>query len=170
MSKYYILLVTLLISASCFAQDYSSYIKHLEADQDSPIASIEDAAFIEGYWIGEAFGGTFEEIWSAPNQGTMLGMFKLVADEAVNFYELMTISAADSSLVFGLKHFSPDLTGWEEKDESLTFPLVDKEENMLYFDGYTFEKVDDQTLHVYLEMGSKKEEIEIIRFIFNRRP
>ena len=45
----------------------------------------------------------------------MMGSYRLVKDDKVIFYELQTIVEQGSSLVFRLKHFNADLSGWEEK-------------------------------------------------------
>ena len=41
------------------------------------------------------------------------------------------------SLEYRLKHFNADLTGWEEKAEVRSFPLVAREGDAWYFDGLT---------------------------------
>jgi len=34
-------------------------------------------AWIEGSWIGDGFGGTSEEVWSAPSEdGTIMGSYR----------------------------------------------------------------------------------------------
>ena len=54
----------------------------------------------------------------------MMGSFRMIENDTVNFYELMTITEQDESLILKLKHFSSDLKGWEEKDTTVDFPLV----------------------------------------------
>ena len=38
----------------------------LDHPDNRPTATIGDMAWLAGNWEGEAFGGTFEEIWGAP--------------------------------------------------------------------------------------------------------
>ncbi len=53
---------------------------------------IETMNGLAGRWVGEAMGGTTEEIWSPPDAGEMIGMFRFIKDGKTSFYELMTIS------------------------------------------------------------------------------
>ena len=112
------------------------------------VASISDVAWIKGHWKGEAFGGQAEEIWSGPAGGAMMGMFRLINGEEISFYELMVIREHNQSLILQLKHFHNDMKGWEEKNETVDFPLLKIEENKIWFDGLTFEKVDKNKMIV----------------------
>ena len=91
----------------------------LNEGNTSPAAEIHQIDWIAGHWKGEAFGGHVEEVWSKPAGGAMMGMFRLVQGDEVGFYELLTLLEEDGSLVFRLKHFNSDLTGWEEKNENV---------------------------------------------------
>jgi uncharacterized protein YijF (DUF1287 family) len=120
------------------------------AGASSPPARIEDIAWIAGAWRCSALGGTAEETWSAPAGGSMMGMFRLYGEDGVSFYELMTISEQDGTLVLRLKHFAADLTGWEEKDETVIFPLVAVTPSAVQFDGLTFRREGDGGLRVFV--------------------
>ena len=111
-----------------------------DLSETSPKTSIEDISWISGNWSGEALGGQFEETWNAPMGGAMMGMFKLVIDEKVEFYELLTIVPKDDRLVLRLKHFDKGLVGWEEKDESVEFPLVSASPTKVVFNGLVFSR------------------------------
>lgn len=134
----------------------------LKEDETSPKANLKEIAWMEGHWKGEAFGGITEEIWSPPLGDSMMFSFKLVVDDAVNFYELGHIRQLDETLVFELKHFGSDLIGWEEKDEVQSFKLIMVSENRLYFEGFTFEKVGDNEINIYglIHQGEKTEEVK----------
>ena len=54
-------------------------------------ASIEEVAWLAGNWKGEGFGGIVEECWTPSLGGTMMGMFRLVNDGVIKFYELMVL-------------------------------------------------------------------------------
>lgn len=127
----------------------------LDQGQTSPKANIEDVAWIAGDWYGEAFGGQIEEIWRAPAGNAMMGMFRLIQKDQVGFYEMLIIKETDTSLSYILKHFNADLTGWEEKNETVSFNLVALEENIAFFDGITFQRMDD-ALTIYLASENKQ--------------
>lgn len=139
----------------------------LKKGQESPKASIDDVAWISGHWRGEAMGGLIEEIWSPPLGGAMMGSFKLVVDDEVNFYELETISEEKGSLVLKIKHFDAALTGWEEKDETVDFPLVKLDNNIAYFDGLTFELTGPDALNIYVVIKGEDHDTES-KFSFKR--
>lgn len=114
----------------------------------SPKAKLKQVSWISGNWMGEAFDGIIEN-WSAPLGDSMMGAFKLVVNNKVEFYELCTISEEDDSLIFRLKHFSNNLKGWEEKDEMITAKLVKIENQKVYFNDFTFERIDNE-LNIYV--------------------
>lgn len=133
----------------------------LKDKQESPIANLDAVKWLSGHWKGHAFGGIIEEVWSSPVGGSMMGAFKLVVDNKVQFYEIETISEENETLIFRLKHFSHDLKGWEEKDETKDFALVKVTKNKVFFNGLTLEKVSDNEINIYVaieEKGLKKEE------------
>jgi len=141
----------------------------LAPGQKSPPATIADMAWLAGQWTGPAFGGLSEEIWSAPRDGVMMGMYRLVRDGQPVFYELLTIVEHEGSLLIRLKHFNPDLTGWEEKDRTVDFPLVAKAPGLIQFAGMTFEPGGDR-LTVHLAIGEKDGSIREQAFRYTRVP
>lgn len=129
--------------------------------------AIEDFAWIVGHWTGEAMGGAFEETWNAPFGGTMMGMFKFVQDDKVGFYEILTIVEEDGNWLIRLKHFDKALVGWEEKDESMEFPLVSLSDTEAIFDGLKFLKIDDNTMHI-LVTTKRGDEVDVLKFVCKR--
>ena len=155
--KNYLALLLFLVSTALISQNTLT----LEGNE-SPAATLKDVAWIAGHWQGEALGGITEEVWTAPLGKSMMGSFKLVVDEVVQFYELCTITEENESLLLRIKHFDKDLKGWEEKDQSIEFPLVKIEKNKVYFDGLTFEKINEDELNIYVIFKDEgKEEVEM---------
>lgn len=106
-----------------------------------PAARIADLAWLEGSWRGDGITGPAEEVYSAPSGGQIVGHFRqLNADGTVWFYEIMAIAPMGDSLVYRLKHFNADLSGWEEKAEVRAFPLIAVEKDAWYFDGLTIRR------------------------------
>jgi hypothetical protein len=79
-----------------------------------------------------------------------MGAFKLVVEGQVQFYEIETISQVNDTLIFRLKHFNKDLTGWEEKDKTVDFKLVKVTDNKVYFNGLTIERLSDKEINIYV--------------------
>ena len=119
-----------------------------------PAATLAAMEWLVGRWVGTALGGDVEEIWSAPQGGAMMGMYRLVRDGEPVFYELLTLVEQNGSLLMRLKHFHPHLAGWEEKDDTVDFPLVALGDGAVHFEGMSFHP-QGETLTVYLAIGSK---------------
>jgi hypothetical protein len=130
-------------------------------------ATIADMAWLAGHWTGQALGGHTEEMWTPPSHGTMLGLYRLIKDGKPVFYELVTLVEENGSLVIRLKHFHPDMRGWEEKDKSVSFALVAKEPGAVHFEGMSFHPKGD-TLTVYLAIGGKDGSVREETFTYQR--
>jgi hypothetical protein len=128
----------------------------LAPGQSSPAATIADMAWLAGHWTGDGLGGRSEEIWSPPEHGVMMGMYRHIQDDKPVFYEFLTLAEERGSLVLRLKHFHPDLTGWEEKDKHVSFPFVAKRGGVIHFEGMSFQPQGD-ALTVYLAIENKKD-------------
>lgn len=126
-------------------------LSQLSAAQN-PSVSIEDFGFLQGYWNGSGFGGHSEEMWMPPVDGRMFGIFKQSENNELVFTEFMEIVATDDSFVLRLKHFNPDLSGWEEKDDYVTFKLSAVSRNKAVFGGLSYEIVAPNSLQVKLQM------------------
>jgi len=134
-----IVLICLTISP---AHSFASGTKSIDPAKPSPPASISGLAWLAGEWLGSGLGGKSTETYSAPSGGQIIGHFRQTkADGSIMFYEILSIAEHKGSLVYRLKHFNADLTGWEEKNEMKTFPLVAVEKGkggtVHYFDGLT---------------------------------
>lgn len=114
--------------------------------------SIDDFAFLKGYWSGTGFGGHSEETWMPPVDGRMFGIFKQSDNNELIFTEFMEIVESDSGFVLRLKHFNPDFSGWEDKDENVTFKLTSVDRNRAVFGGLSYEIVAPNALQVILKM------------------
>lgn len=80
-------------------------------------AELQDLAFMAGHWRGQAAGTQIQEIWSAPEQGSMTGMYREMKDGKTTFYEFLTIEAGADGPVLLINHFEPGLRGWEDRNK-----------------------------------------------------
>ena len=172
MKKLYFLIIILfvLISPKIYSQiKVSENIFSRDSLMSSPPAKLKNIEWIAGNWKGEAFGGEIEESWSPPSENSMMGSFKSMSAGKINFYEFMIIQEINNTLILRLKHFHSDLKGWEEKDVTIDFPLVKTENNKVYFDGYTFEKISDNQINVYALIGPKGS-VKEMKFVYSKQP
>jgi len=114
-------------------------------------------AWLTGLWVGQGFGGLAEEQWLPARGGAMLGTFRLIQDEHVVFYELMTIEANAEGGRMRLRHFDPDLVGWEEKRAPLDWPLEPGGERRVRFGPVEYELTDEDELTVRVEIEKQGE-------------
>ncbi len=124
----------------------------LDDGEARPAATIDDVAWLSGSWTGTAFGADFEEVWNPPSAGSMVGMYKLMRDGAVDFYELLLIVEEEGSLALKVKHFTDAFVAWENKPDYVTFRLVKLEENAVHFSGLSFYRVDENQIDGYIVM------------------
>ena len=157
-----ILFVAVLTVVNSYSQ--SARTLQLADGATSPKATIDQVAWIAGHWAGEAFGGKTEEVWTKPSSGSMMGSFKAYNEEGISFYEFCLIREVDETLILQLKHFHGDLKGWEEKDVTVDFPLVKIEKEKVYFSGFTFEKISDEQMDVYVVIGKEHQEMKFEYF------
>ncbi len=135
----------------------------------APAANINDIAWLSGYWVGEAFGGYVDEIWSEPKGGNMMASFRLIVNGKISFSEIESISEENGTLVMRIKHFDALLHSWEKKDEVETFPLVKIAKNTAWFDGLTIKKTSKKTLSIFVVSENEKGIKEELAFHFKRK-
>ena len=154
MTGFYRLLVlgsALALTSVTFAQTAKTEHTYKLDDSESRVpGTLDDVAWIVGSWAGEAFGGTFEETWNPASLGTMVGMFKVMGDGEISFYELMLLAEEEGSLSLKVKHFSADFAAWEDKEDYLNFRLVKAEDAAVHFSGLSFYRINDDEMHSYL--------------------
>lgn len=134
----------------------------LTADESSAKEpTIDDFAWIVGHWRGTGMGGEFEETWNPPLGGTMMGMFKMIEDGQVSFYELCCIAKVDDKFVLKVKHFDKGFVAWEEKAEFTEFPFKEMRTGSLVFNGIRFDKQSDDKMKIVVRVG-KEDSQEIV--------
>lgn len=107
-------------------------------------------AWLEGTWIGNGFGGVSEETWSSPSEeGKMMGMYRHHTEEgALTFYEFIILDEEGMHV----KHFTPNLIAWEEKEEYETFEMISYDENSIVMDGLTFKFINPNKMEIHLSL------------------
>lgn len=133
------------------------------SDRAAPLASLADLAWLAGRWLGEGLGGVAEEVWLPESGGAMLGTFRSIEGGQVSFYEILTLAASPSGqLELRLKHFHPDLKGWEERDQVQVWALTQVEGEAFAFGPIVFRREGAEALVVTVTMklkdGTRKDE------------
>lgn len=107
-------------------------------------------SWLAGSWTGDGFGGTSEELWSSPSaDGTMMGTYRHhKGDGSLNFYEFMVMDSTG----LRLKHFNPDMTGWETKEDFVHFKAIEFTEDMIVLKGLVFERKSDDEIEIRLDL------------------
>jgi hypothetical protein len=114
-----------------------------------------------------AWAGDCEEVWLPAADGHMIGTFRFWNEGKLVFSEFMNLVQEGESVSLKLKHFNPDLSGWEEKEKWTTFKLIEIGDNIAWFHGITYErKGDELVIHLAL---TEKGERRIEEFLFKRK-
>ncbi|HMB63513.1 MAG TPA: DUF6265 family protein [Eudoraea sp.] len=150
----------LLISAALLVMESFVGKETTKSHKISADFDIDDYTWLAGHWVGDGFGGTSEEVWALPADGTMMGMYRHVKDEKLVFYEFLLLDKDG----LRLKHFHPDLRGWEAKDDFVTFPMVEYSPDKLVLKGLTFEKKSATEMEIRLQLRrGEKVETEVFK-------
>jgi hypothetical protein len=158
-AAYAVLLLVMAVGVSAQEKQTENTLK-LSVGQQPAAGSIKDVAWLAGSWLGTGLGGVSEEVYTHPAGGVMLGMYRVIKDGKPMFYELITLAEDGGSLTMRLKHFNPDLKGWEEKNDSVSFRLVKKEGKRVYFEGLTIERQGKNGVIIYVATGNKDGKVE----------
>ena len=153
-----VMIALMLLPATASAQQrLTEHTLDLAPGQTPAPATIADMAWLAGHWTGDGLGGRSEEMWSPPDHGVMMGMYRHIKGDAAVFYELLTLAEEKGSLVIRLKHFNADMTGWEEKDKHVSFPFVAKRDGILYFSGMSFKPTGPDSVTIYLAIENRQD-------------
>ena len=99
----------------------------------------------------------------------MVGTFRLIRDEKTVFYEFLTLSVVDARIVMRLKHFNPDMTGWEEKEKYVEFAHVKTDGSEVDFGALRFVRESADRLTILLKLRSKDGSMREEKFEMRRR-
>ncbi len=129
---------------------------------------LDRMSWLEGHWRGDGFDGVCEAIWGPVMGGTRTGMFKLVKDDEVLFYEFIVIGMIDGVLTKRLRHFSADMYGWEAKDKWVEFPFVGCTDDSIEFEGLSYARIDENTVKVTVALRDEEGDPSPVELIYHR--
>lgn len=160
-------LACLLLCSSALAAPapFTEHTLRRGADDAGPAASIDTMAWLAGRWRTRAFGGIGEETWLPAAGGAMAGIYRQRGDDGVAFYEILVIREVEGTLLLQLRHFDAALVGWEERTETVDFPLVAVEAQAVHFEGMSFHRRGADAMTVYLAVDDGHNEV---RFDYQR--
>jgi len=173
-SAFFGALAVFAMAGASFAQNATLETRLGDQGFESPPATLEQLDWLVGQWEGEGIAGApAMESWLRPMGGTMVGTFvQETSDGAIMFTEILYLTEEAGSLVLRLKHFNADLTGWEEKDDMLTFRLLAIEPCAAYFNALTLRCADaaepGEGLVAAVRMKSDDPEPRELLFSFKR--
>lgn len=128
---------------------------------------IKDLHWLVGYWSGTGLGGECEEVWMPAKDGHMIGTFRFWNEGKLIFSEFMHLKQEGESITMKIKHFNPDLSGWEEKEDWTTFSLIELGDKKAWFDGLTLERKGDE-LVIWVELEEKGEP-KLEKFTYHKK-
>ena len=137
-----------------------------------PPATVAQLDWLAGIWAGEGIGGAkVTEVYSPPGAGSVGGHFVQEDGKGgVEFFEIMQIAEVGGSLVYRLKHFSNQLAGWEEKDQSFKFRLTKLAPGELVFGSLAFQRTAPDTFVFRITMRQKEGPPKVSAITFRKKP
>lgn len=139
----------------------------LQSGDPAPCADIADLGWLEGCWAGAGFGMAVEECWMSAPDGRLTGVFQAIGpDGSQIFSEIFVLDEFEDGPAIRLKHFNPDMTGWEAQDDFVTFALIETGADFARFEGLQYRLVDGRMI-VELMVGqggqARSERLEFAR-------
>lgn len=130
-----------------------------------PPASIEDLAWLAGSWTGTAMGAPVTETYSAPLGGRITGHFVMADGKGgTAFTEIIDYVPVGRSIAYRVRHFNPDMTGWEDRTgKPVVFALVATGKDRWFFDGMTIERTGPDALTIWVRIDGKDEPFRLTR-------
>lgn len=138
--------------------------------QEVPEERIElsDLGWLQGCWEGTGFGNRVGECWMSAPDGRLTGVFQMIdADGHQTMSEIFVLDDFEDGPALRLKHFHADLTGWEEREEFMVFPLRETGAGFARFEGLNYSLAEDGRLIVELVV-SRGGESSLQRLEFER--
>lgn len=154
-------------SLSAFVAVVLSTGLHAQAGAAQP-EEAHPISWLRGCWTGEAFGGEVTECWMAASGDLLVGSFMLVQDGELQFTEHLVIGEVAGTRGYHVKHFTPELVGWEGQDEMVTFPFVRRSGNRVDWEGLVYEYDGNGRLTIHLDMESGDGTVETLVFSMTR--
>ena len=96
-------------------------------------AHIDACAPLIGHWNGHYDDQPVDENWLPARGGEMMGSFRWEREGKVWLYEFIQVAEVDGKIEMRLRHFNPDFSAWEEKDQPTMFDLVEATSQLLVF-------------------------------------
>ncbi|MEL6329034.1 MAG: DUF6265 family protein [Planctomycetota bacterium] len=140
-------------------------------DDRAPAATAEDLAWMAGTWEGTLGNTACEEVWSAPRDGNITGMFRTFNEGGVRLSEIMSIQETDEGLLYRLRHFDAQLNPWPAELESpivcrveITGPRSASFKGLRHTNGVAeirYESPDSDTLICFLSFENQPDALRI---------
>jgi hypothetical protein len=118
-------------------------------------------------------GADVTETYSAPLGGQITGHFAMTDGKGgVAFTEIVDYVPLRNSLAYRVRHFNPDMSGWEDKTgKPVIFPLVAIEKDRWFFDGMTIERTGTDALTMWVRIAENGTTNEVpFRLVRTRSP
>lgn len=134
-------------------------------------ATLAEVAWLAGAWAHEAEGEAAHEVWTAPEAGSMTGMFRWVRGGRVLVHEFLLLEEVEGRVEMRLRHFGAGMRAWEEAP--LVFDLTSVDANTLVFEQrdddtpatLRYEWLEDGRLRfTFHEVGAEGEQRFVVEF------
>jgi hypothetical protein len=134
-------------------------------------ATLEDAAWLAGRWVGGGDLGEAESSWSPPYAGQMGGHYILRSNGRIIFYELMILDETADGLRLSVKHFTPSFRAWETVEQWQRFEPRGLSGDEIHFDGVVMRRIgEDQHSATVTHQDAQTGALSETTFTYRRAP
>ena len=138
--------------------------------------TLADFSWLAGRWQGQWGPRIAEQVWMSAKAGSMLGIFRTVADDKTLVVELLTLTETPAGVEYSLRHFTPALVPWEKSSPAvLVFASADAKKIIFEnpVDGQPkhliFEIVDANTYVARSEIVPEQGDAQMVEITYHRQ-
>jgi hypothetical protein len=111
----------------------------LASQEPAAAPTLDDAVWLTGFWhTPSGVNGAWEEHWTIPRGGGMIGMFR-IKQRPANMYKVLLIEEDKDGVWMRLRHFGAKMQ--DEDKEPLRFKLISAADKKLVFENPDKEKL-----------------------------
>lgn len=137
---------------------------------ETPVApaGLADVDWLVGYWIGDMPEGPVEQVFLPPSKGQLPSFVRATNPDGIIFYEISNIMEKEGTIFIRLRHFTPELAGWEDVSGPIDRKLIAIDGDTTYFDRVSFQRTGPDSYTVYFLNMEGEEERDTLVIPFHR--
>ena len=130
--------------------------------------TVEDLSWLSGHWVATHGDLRFDDVYSEPRNGSIMGMFRVVQDDVVRTYGIMSFSDTEDGVLYRYRRMTPDLAPLEKLGHVIERPLLRIKGKTAIFKDMRIELINRNKMHLSLELTHVDGSTEQSKVVFYR--